>query len=686
MRFAQSAWLLGTLTAVAVAVLLIGGGILLLRAMRRFGDDEQMAALVTDRSGPRRAAKGALLVLAVALSFLALAQPQYGKGTRLIPATNLDVILVLDYSKSMYARDIAPSRIERAKSEVGRLIRKLPGARFGAVAFAGEPMAFPLTSDGSAIAQFFRQLSPHDMPVGGTAIARALEAGRELLERDKLAAKHKRVMVLVTDGEDLEGDPVSVAEAAGSEGITIHVVQIGGRSPEPIPDLDESGRTIGWRTDDQGNPLTTSLTAEGEAQLGKTASVTGGSVVRSQAGSTGIDTIAEALRRMMTEELSEKVETVYADVYQYPLGLAILLVVVETFLSQAPKRRSRGQRPPKRPDGQAEPRRWLLSTLVLLAATLGCDALADRAFERHAPAVDQALGAFDAGDASAAVGLLQEYLSTGKCKEGQIGTPGTVQKKPHASFDLGLGLFAIAEQFGQRLTEMTAESAAAQGEQAAPSPEREAQIDCALSIVELVANDPSVPAELRAKAHYLAGNLRFLRHQYQEAVSAYDRALRITPGLAGDAGDSIGRDAAWNRAIALRILDQQPPPDAGADGGPPDGGEDSGPPEAGPPDSGPPDAGEDAGPDAGDDGGDQQPDGGDQEPDAGDQGADSGAPDPGDAGADGGPKEQPPPPEQQSGASQDERVLDLLEQAPTLQEHNAQQRAAQRRFRSTEDK
>ena len=78
----------------------------------------------------------------------------------------------------------------RAKSEVARLIGELPGARFGAVAFAGEPMSFPLTSDGGAIAQFFRQLTPNDMPVGGTAIARALEAGRALLERDPQSKKH----------------------------------------------------------------------------------------------------------------------------------------------------------------------------------------------------------------------------------------------------------------------------------------------------------------------------------------------------------------------------------------------------------------------------------------------------------------------------------------------------------------
>ena len=149
-----------------------------------------------------------LLVVAMLLAFVALARPKFGSGTKIVPATNLDVVIVLDYSKSMYARDIVPSRIARAKAEVARLIQGLPGARFGAVAFAGEPMSFPLTSDGAAIAQFFRQLDPNDMPVGGTATARALERAREVFARDPKAKDHVRVIVLVTDGEDLEGDPV----------------------------------------------------------------------------------------------------------------------------------------------------------------------------------------------------------------------------------------------------------------------------------------------------------------------------------------------------------------------------------------------------------------------------------------------------------------------------------------------
>src|SRR5204862_507781 len=101
----------------------------------------------------------------------------------------LDVIVVLDYSKSMYARDVAPSRIARAKAEIGKLVRDLPGARLGAVAFAGEPMSFPMTSDAAAIAQFFRQLEPNDMPLGGTEIARGLKRmmGEELAERVETA-------------------------------------------------------------------------------------------------------------------------------------------------------------------------------------------------------------------------------------------------------------------------------------------------------------------------------------------------------------------------------------------------------------------------------------------------------------------------------------------------------------------
>jgi Ca-activated chloride channel family protein len=309
------------------------------RAARAFGEPGLLAKLVTHDATGRRAVKAVLLVVAMLSAFVALARPQFGSGTRIVPATNLDVVIVLDYSKSMYARDIAPSRIARAKAEVARLIQDLPGARFGAVAFAGEPMSFPLTSDGAAIAQFFRQLNPNDMPVGGTATARALERGRELFARDPKAKDHVRVMVLVTDGEDLEGDPASVAENCQKEGTRIDVVQIGGRAPEVVPDVSPDGRVVGVRKDEQGRPLTTELSADGEAQLARVAQVTGGTIVRAEHGDTGIDQVARALQKMMREELSEKVQTVYAEEYAWPLGLAVLLLFAEAFVGEAPRRK-----------------------------------------------------------------------------------------------------------------------------------------------------------------------------------------------------------------------------------------------------------------------------------------------------------------------------------------------------------
>ncbi len=314
------------------------------RAEKRFGEPSLVHALGTYDATARRAWKGVLLVVALAAAFLALARPQFGRGTRLIPATNLDVVIVLDFSKSMYARDIAPSRIARAKAEVAQLVRALPGARFGAVAFAGEPMSFPLTSDGAAIAQFFRQLEPNDMPVGGTATARALEKARELFASDPKSKDHVRVIVLVTDGEDLEGDPVSVAQACAAEKTRIDVVQIGGRAPEVLPEVNAEGKVVGLRHDEDGKPLTTELSAEGEAQLAKVATETGGTIVRSEHGETGIDKIARGLSKMMREELSEKVETVFAEEYRWPLGLALLLLALEAVIGEAPRRR-RNARP-----------------------------------------------------------------------------------------------------------------------------------------------------------------------------------------------------------------------------------------------------------------------------------------------------------------------------------------------------
>ncbi|MEO6573105.1 MAG: hypothetical protein ABIP89_04645 [Polyangiaceae bacterium] len=281
-------------------------------------------------------------------------------------------------------------------------------------------------------------------------------------------------------------------------------------------------------------------------------------------------------------------------------------------------------------------------------------------FDHDSPAVNEAISALDAGDATQAALTLEEYLSTGQCADGNIGAPGSVHRLPNGAFDLGLSLFKIGEAFGKRFGDEQAD-AAADG----LTLQRTAQIDCALRVVRAVAEDENAPLDLRARARYLEGNLQFLGQHYEDAVKAYDLALKITPGQR-DAGDVVGRDAAWNRAIALRRIEEQK-------------------------DAGKPDSGDDASGDGGGDGG-----GGDS---GNDSGGDSGK---GDGGGDSGkgdasdkdssspppPKEDqpdagPPPP---SKANQDERILDQLANAPTVQQEAARKGASQRRVRGMADK
>jgi Ca-activated chloride channel family protein len=161
---------------------------------------------------------------------------------------------------------------------------------------------------------------------------------QELLQRDPKSSEHKRIVVLVTDGEELEGDPVEAARAIGESGSVIHVVQIGGRTPEPIPEVGPDGKIAGWRKDRFGKPLTTALSVEGEKQLAAIAEAGQGKLVRAEKGTTGIDQIAAELKRQMRRELGEKVETVYADVYYFPLVLSIVLLVAEAFVGDVPRR------------------------------------------------------------------------------------------------------------------------------------------------------------------------------------------------------------------------------------------------------------------------------------------------------------------------------------------------------------
>ncbi|HEX8795534.1 MAG TPA: tetratricopeptide repeat protein [Polyangiaceae bacterium] len=303
-----------------------------------------------------------------------------------------------------------------------------------------------------------------------------------------------------------------------------------------------------------------------------------------------------------------------------------------------------------------------------LASIAACGWDPSHPFDREAPSVSQAVAELDGGDAAAATTKLEDYLSTGACKDGNIGTPDVLPKRPDGTFDLGLSLFRIGEQYGRRFGEEEIEA----GVDDQARQQRHAQVECARRIVEAIADDGSVPLDLRARARYLAGNLAFLDGDYEGAVRAYDRALVLAPGMV-DGGDPLGRDAAWNRAIALRRIEDK------KDAGQPDAGQDA---------SQSPDASRDASQDAPPpprDGSSGQDSGGGP-PDAGNDGGHDAAPPPQQQ-PEAGPPQQPDagPPPPQPATDEDDRMLDQLENAPTLQQEEAK-RTGKKRVRGMADK
>lgn len=350
MSFAHPMLLLLLPLALVLLAIQVLGDVRRRRASGTLGEAKFIDALVTFDAGPRRAAKGAMRVLVVILAIVAVARPRAGRGHKVVPAADVSAMVVLDFSKSMYAQDVLPSRLERAKSDVLRMIKTLPRVRWGAVAFAGEAISFPPTTDAPEAAAFLSAQSPLEMP-GGTAIGRALELARRQLvpgasESSPTAAdpavrkNRKAVIVLVTDGEDLEGDPVAVARQAYNDGIRVHVVAIGARAPQPIPDIDPvTGKPRGYIRDDDGSLVTTELSPKAEDQLKAIATESKGRFVHAEDGSTGLATIEAELKSMIAKEGTEHVETLFADVFGYPLGAALLLLLIDTMIGEAPRRR-----------------------------------------------------------------------------------------------------------------------------------------------------------------------------------------------------------------------------------------------------------------------------------------------------------------------------------------------------------
>ena len=288
---------------------------------------------LVDRLAPnfkkgRRWVKVFLVMGGIAFGIIALTQPQWGFHWEEIKRVGVDIIVAIDVSESMLAEDVKPNRLERAKREIYDLIGMLEGDRVGLIAFAGTSFVqCPLTLDYGACKMFLDYIDTDLIPVPGTAIADAI---RTSLKSFSKRERKSKALILITDGEDHEGEPIDSAKEAKKEGIKIFPIGVGQEGGAPIPLKDGSG---GFKKDRHGDMVITYLD---ETTLQKIALETGGSYVRSVTGDMDLDKIYkdDIKKHVEQKQLKSTRKRRWEQRFQWFIFLAILFIGVEFFVPE----------------------------------------------------------------------------------------------------------------------------------------------------------------------------------------------------------------------------------------------------------------------------------------------------------------------------------------------------------------
>ena len=273
--------------------------------------------------------KAVLLMAAFVCMIAALSRPQWGFIERPVKRHGLDVMVVIDVSKSMMTQDVLPSRLERTKLAIKDFVSKLSGSdHIGLVAFAGDAMIMcPFTYDYNGFLLSLDDLSVNSIPRGGTNIAAAIdEAGKAykgMIDSDK-------AVVLVTDGEEEEGDALKAARQAREKGIKIFTVGVGTREGDLVQAPNADGQ-LEFLKDKDGNAVKSHLN---ERLLAQIAYITGGAYVHSGATHFGLDYLYDQqLSKLKKHDTEVKMARIYDERFQWPLTLAFVLLLVEMFVS-----------------------------------------------------------------------------------------------------------------------------------------------------------------------------------------------------------------------------------------------------------------------------------------------------------------------------------------------------------------
>jgi Ca-activated chloride channel family protein len=332
MRFAEPFNLLLIFVVIIIGLLIFWAISRKKRLLKLFGDLPLIMKNAPFISFARQRTKVMILLFGMIFIVLALSRLQFGTHLEMLKREGIDIVVALDVSNSMLAQDMKPNRLSKAKQEILSIIDRLKGDRIGLIAFAGEAFTqCPLTLDYSAAKLLLTAMDHASVSIQGTSLKEPIETGIELF--DQKSKKHK-VLLLLTDGEDHAEGAIPAAEQARQDGIKIYTVGIGNPAGEPIPIISRNNKQVGFKKDSEGEVIVTKLD---EAILQKISITTGGKYYHATAGEIELDRIFEEIAKMEKKELEGTLVTRFDDRFQWPLIIALLLIIGEFFLSEKKK-------------------------------------------------------------------------------------------------------------------------------------------------------------------------------------------------------------------------------------------------------------------------------------------------------------------------------------------------------------
>ena len=306
------------------------------RLLAQFIQARLLSALTVGVSPARRKIRVGCLMLAVALLIFALARPQYGFDLQKVEQRGLDIVVAMDTSKSMLAEDIAPDRLERARLAALDLMQRAKTDRLGLVAFAGDAfLECPLTFDNTAFQQCVQNLNVNTLPRGGTSLAAAIQTAQAAFKE----GDHFKVLVLLTDGEDNvnSGEALAAAQDAARAGLKIFTIGIGTAEGSLLRITDANGNSDYIR-DPDGNVVKSHLN---ETLLRQIAAATGGFYLPLRGANTMEMLYDRGLAPLPKSEGEERLVRRYHEQYQWPLAMAVLLLLAEMLLLERKKSTAR---------------------------------------------------------------------------------------------------------------------------------------------------------------------------------------------------------------------------------------------------------------------------------------------------------------------------------------------------------